>query len=266
MVKPAVFKLRGISFGYSASRPIFKGLNLTVEEGEMICVLGANGSGKSTLLKLLCGLKQPTSGTFGAFGQAISAAALRDDRFARDYHRRVGYIFQDSEVQIITTRVWDEIAFGPKQLGLTPDQVSERVNDILNLLGITHLKDRAPGRLSGGEKKKVAVASVLVMNPDVLLLDEPTNGLDPKSQRWLIGLLLELNRAGRTIMTSTHNLALAHAISRRALILSEDHRLIYDGPAQAAIENRELLLAANLIDEYQHTHEGEAHVHLHPHG
>ena len=109
------------------------------------------------------------------------------------------------------------------QLGLPSGQARKRVEDVLEMLQISHLRERSPHRLSGGEKKKVAVASVLVMNPEVFILDEPTNGLDPKTQRWLVELLLELNRRGRTIIISTHNLDLAHALSRRSLVLSEDH-------------------------------------------
>jgi cobalt/nickel transport system ATP-binding protein len=110
------------------------------------------------------------------------------------------------------------------------------------------------------------VASALVLNPEVLILDEPTNGLDPKTQHWLVELLLELNKRGRTLIISTHNLELAHAISRRALVLSEEHRLIYDGSCQQAVENKQLLMSANLIDEFCHMHGESQHSHLYKHG
>jgi len=109
------------------------------------------------------------------------------------------------------------------------------------------------------------VASVLVLNPQVLILDEPTSGLDPKTQRWLVDLLLELKRGGRTIVTSTHNLALAHSISERALVLSEQHCLVYDGPAHDILENRDLLMEVNLIDEYCHIHGEGEHIHCYTH-
>jgi cobalt/nickel transport system ATP-binding protein len=191
---------------------------------------------------------------------------MENDTLAREYHRRVGFIFQNSEAQLFNTRVWDEIAYGPWQMGLTTGQIKERVDDVVNLLHIENLVEKSPHRLSGGEKKKVAVASVLVLNPQVLILDEPTNGLDPKTQRWLVDLLLELNARGRTIIISTHNLELAHTVSRRALVLSEQHELVYDGPTEEALNDKTLLMKVNLIDEYCHVHGENQHVHLYTHG
>ena len=112
----------------------------------------------------------------------------------------------------------------------------------------------------------MAVASALILNPEVLILDEPTNGLDPKTQRWLIELLVELNKRGRTIITATHNLELAHAISKRILVLSEDHQLVFDGPSHEALTNKPLLMSVNLIDEYCHVHGEEEHKHYYVHG
>ena len=206
------------------------------------------------------------AGEFKAFGQTITEARLENDDFARNYHRRVGFIFQNPEVQLFTTRVWDEVAFGPLQINLGRKEVEVRVNDVLQLLGIAHLKERSPYRLSGGEKKKVAVASVLALNPDVLILDEPASGLDPKTQRWLVELLQELGRRGRTIVTATHNLDLVHALADRVLILSEHHELVYDGSAKEAINNHELLMSVNLVDEYYHCHGEGVHAHRYTHG
>jgi len=191
---------------------------------------------------------------------------MEDDQFARNYHRRVGFIFQNSDVQLFTTRVWDEIAYGPLQMGLSLEAVRQRVEDVLIMLNIENLRERSPHRLSGGEKKKVAVASVLALNPEVLILDEPSSGLDPKTERWLVELLLELNRNGRTIIVSTHNLELAHAISSRALVLDESHKLVCSGPTQEVLENRELLITVNLIDEYCHVHDESKHIHRYTHG
>lgn len=261
-----VFALDEIDFSYGGNEYLFHKLSLEIAAGDSISLLGANGSGKSTLLKIFCGLAFPSSGHFCAFGQNITEEMLEDNRFSQKYHRRVGFIFQNSDAQLFTSRVWDEVAFGPMQLGLGKSEVKKRVDDVLEMLNIQNLAERSPYRLSGGEKKKVAVASALILNPEVLILDEPTNGLDPKTQRWLIELLLELNRRGRTIITSTHNLDLAHAISRRALVLSEDHRLVYDGPSHAALENKQLLMSVNLIDEFCHVHGEEEHKHSYTHG
>ncbi len=261
-----VFALDGINFSYGGNEYLFHQLSLEIAAGESICLLGANGSGKSTLLKIFCGLAFPSSGHFRAFGQEITEEILEDNQFSQKYHRRVGFIFQNSDAQLFTSRVWDEVAFGPLQLGLGKDEVKKRVEDVLEMLSIQNLAERSPYRLSGGEKKKVAVASALILNPEVLIMDEPTNGLDPKTQRWLVELLLELNKRGRTIITSTHNLDLAHAISQRALVLSEEHRLVYDGSSQEALEDKQLLMAVNLIDEYCHVHGESQHRHLYKHG
>lgn len=263
---PTIFRLENMAYGYQRGEELFLDFNLDILEGERVCLLGANGAGKSTLLKILCGLIFPTSGSFYAFGRKITEAVMEEEQAAKEYHRRVGFIFQNSDVQLFTTRVWDEIAFAPLQQGLPRDEIRERVEDVLSLFNIQHLRDRSPYRLSGGEKKKVAVASVLVLNPAVLILDEPTNGLDPKTQHWLVELLLELAEQGRTIITSTHNLELAHALSERALVLSEDHQLVYDGKTHHVLEDRELLTRVNLIDEYFHIHDDGKHRHRYVHG
>lgn len=261
----STFRFEQAAYRYGRDEWIFKDISFAVNAGESIVLLGANGSGKSTLLKMMCGLNFPSAGHFLAFDQEITEAGMENDRVAKEYHRRVGFVFQNSEAQLFTTSVWDEIAFGPLQMGLKRDEVQVRVKDIVEMFGISHLADRSPHRLSGGEKKKVALASVLVLNPKVLILDEPTNGLDPKTQRWLTELLLELNHQGRTIVVATHNLELAHAISERALVLSEDHKLVFDGPTREALANHELLIDVNLIDEYFHIHEGERHIHRYSH-
>ncbi|CFX27839.1 ABC transporter-like [Syntrophomonas zehnderi OL-4] len=255
-----------VSFSYDGYEYLFDDFSLKISSGESVCILGANGSGKSTLLKILCGLAYPSKGSFWAFGQKITEDLLEDNRIAQKFHRRIGFIFQNSDAQLFNSRVWDEIAFGPYQLGLSKEEVRARVEDVLTMLNLKNLADRSPYRLSGGEKKKVAVASALILNPEVLILDEPTNGLDPKTQRWLIELLLELNKRGRTIITSTHNLDLAHAISKRALVLSEDHRLVYDGPCHQALADSQLLMSVNLIDEYHHVHDAKEHRHRYTHG
>ncbi|MEN6351665.1 MAG: ABC transporter ATP-binding protein [Syntrophomonas sp.] len=254
-----------IDFYYGTEYLVFKNLSMEIHQGESVCLLGANGSGKSTLLKVLCSLAYPAAGRFIAFGREIDEKAMADEKISREYHRRVGFVFQNSDAQLFTTRVWDEIAFGPLQIGLSSQEVAERVEDLIKMLNIQNLRDRSPHRLSGGEKKRVAIASVLALNPEVLILDEPTSGLDPKTQRWMVNLLQQLNHAGRTIIVTTHNLELAHAVSKRALVLSEQHSLVYDGPIKDILENRELLMKVNLIDEYCHIHGDREHVHRYTH-
>jgi cobalt/nickel transport system ATP-binding protein len=262
----SLFSLENVSFGYATGEPIFRDISLEIKAGESVCLLGANGSGKSTLLKILCALIFPSQGHFKFNQQDINEERMELDQLAKDYHRRVGFIFQNSDVQLFTTRVWDEIAYGPLQMGLSVSEVISRVEDVIAMLNIRNLQERAPHFLSGGEKKKVAIASVLVLNPEVLILDEPTSGLDPKTERWLVDLLLELNHRGRTIIVSTHNLELAHVISTRALVLSESHELVCEGLTKDILDDRELLMTVNLIDEYYHVHDEGQHVHRYTHG
>lgn len=265
MAEP-VFVIKEGYFAYPHGPAVFQGLDLIIRRGESVVLLGANGSGKSTLLRILAGLQFVSKGDFWAFGDLVTERKMNEDAFAKAYHRRVGFLFQNTEAQLFTTRVWDEIAFGPLQLAYSREEVKKRVEDVLNLVGIGHLRDRSPHQLSGGEKKKLAMATMLVMNPEVFLLDEPTNGLDPRSQTWLVRLLLELNRHGRTLVIATHNLALAHTLSKRAVVLSEEHRIVYDGNVDLALADEALLRRANLMDEFAHLHDGEIHTHRYTHG
>jgi cobalt/nickel transport system ATP-binding protein len=139
------------------------------------------------------------------------------------------------------------VAFGCLQMGLGLEETQTRVDDVLAMLGIENLADRAPFQLSGGQKKRVAIGSVLVMNPEVLLFDEPTAALDPRTQSWLVQLIGQLRAAGKTIVMATHDLHVLDAIADRALVFGEDHRLIHDGTPAGVLADRALLLRANLI-------------------
>lgn len=260
-----VFELEGVTFSYPLEKPVLRGVNLAIHEGEMISVLGVNGCGKSTLLKILSGLLCPQEGTFRAFGETVTPKALSDENRSNAYHRRVGFIFQDPDVQLFCSTVEEEIAFGLLQYGLPQGDVNERIRDVMKLLNIEILAGRTPFKLSGGEKKKVAIASVLAMNPEVLILDEPTNGLDPKTQRWLVELLLSLNRAGKTLICSTHNLELVQELSQRSILFNESHELAADMPTIDLLSDAALLVRVNLVDEYYHRHESAMHTHFHIH-
>lgn len=244
----SLFELRNVSFSYTAEEPLLRGLNLRVAAGERVCVLGANGCGKSTLLRMLAGLIFPQDGELWAFGTHIKENTFTGET-ARAYHRRVGFVFQNTDAQLFCGTVREELAFGPLQTGLPPGEVERRVADTARLLGIEPLLPRAPYRLSGGEKKKVALAGVLTMSPEVLILDEPTNDLDPRSRRWLLELLRQLAGAGRTLILATHNLELAPRIADRALLFDEAHRLAADMPVRELLRQEELLRRVNLVDE-----------------
>ncbi len=142
--------------------------------------MGANGCGKSTLLKLLNGIISPDSGSYGFHGEEVTHKKLQDEKFSKLLHQKIGFVFQNSDTQLFCSSVYDEVAFGPRQMGLEESEVEHRVNDCLALLGIQEFRNRIPYHLSGGEKRKVAIAACLSLNPEVLVLDEPMNGLDPR--------------------------------------------------------------------------------------
>ena len=252
-----------LRYAYLGKIPALDGISLRIARGEKVALLGANGCGKSTLLKVLDGLIFPDSGTYHAFGAPVTEDQLEDEQFNRGFRSRIGFIFQNSDAQVFSPTVREEIAFGPLNMGLPRRQVAQRVDDTLAMLNIEDLADRAPYQLSGGQKKRVAIASVLVMNPDVLLFDEPTAALDPRTQQWLMELIVELNEAGKTIVLATHDLDTLQLIADRCVVFSEEHRIIGVGPPEDILDNRELLLGVNLIHEHSHRHGDFEHAHEH---
>lgn len=264
----AIFDLQNVSYSYVGKIDALKDITLKIDRGERVSIIGSNGSGKSTLLAILNGLIYPTSGEFRAFGSQITEEvfdAIKDNEFRTYFRTKVGFVFQNSDVQLFSPTVYEEIAFGPLQLNVTPEEVETRVEDVLEMMGIAKLRDRSPHTLSGGEKKKVCIATVLVNNPEVLLLDEPSAGLDPRTQLWLVELLQELGQAGKTIVTATHDLEIMDQISKRAIVMGENHRIKEDGDADKVLSDYELLLGANLIHEHMHFHGKLVHEHLHDH-
>ncbi len=261
----SIFNFTDVYYSYNGDIPVLKGLTLEIQPGERTVILGANGTGKSTLLAMLDGLVFPQSGAIRAFGKTLSEAALEDRTFSMDFRKRVAFVFQNADVQLFSSTVWDEVAFGPLQLGFSRNRIEEIVEKQLESLRIQDIRDRAPHTLSDGQKKKVAIASSLATDPEVLLLDEPTNGLDPRTQVWLIELLNELYQKGKTVISATHDLSIAGDIAERAVVLSEEHTVAADGGFWDIINNEELLLKVNLIHEHAHQHGKTAHVHRHGH-
>ena len=260
-----IYDLRGVEYVYGGTHRALQSVDLQVKAGERIAILGSNGSGKSTLLQILDGLLFPTAGEARAFGQTLSEEKFREASFTAFFRKNVGLLFQSPDVQLFCPTVFDEIAFGPLQLDLPLEEVIQKSQEIIRMLNLEKVSHRTPHQLSGGEKKKVALASVLALNPDVLLLDEPTSGLDPRTQVWLVEVLDELHSLGKTILTATHDLSILEEIADRAYVMSEDHALVADGPPEEILDDLELLLRVNLIHEHAHHHEGFIHRHGHLH-
>lgn len=198
-----MIKLDDICFAYD-STPVLKHFSTEIADGEFVVIKGDNGCGKSTLLNIINALEFAEIGTYTFDGTVIDKKAVKNEQFAKAFHQKIGYVFQNTDAQLFCSSVYDEIAFAPRQMQLDEAEIAKRVEDMLKLTGTEHLKERAPFHLSMGEKKKVAVASVLAMNPQVLILDEPMNFLDKKSREWLVEFLNQMHSVGKTIIIVSH--------------------------------------------------------------
>jgi len=260
-----IISLKNVDYSYFGNIPAIKNINLTINKGEMFSIIGQNGSGKSTILNIMNALIFPDSGEFKLNKKNITEKSLQDKNVSTQLRQSMGYIFQNSEIQLFCPTVFDELLFGPLQINIPIDEAETRTEDTLKYLGIANLKDRPVYMLSGGEKKKVAIASVLTMNPEVLLIDEPLSGLDPKTQTFVIELLLELNRSGKTIIFTTHQLDLVDHLQPRVAVLSEEHTIEKTGSATEILTDEKFLISVNLIHEHVHKHGEEEHRHFHSH-
>lgn len=219
-----MFEISNISFNYD--KPIMQNLSFKIETGDVICLMGANGGGKSTLLQMLAGFQEPQQGQI-FFANHPLTEWLAKNQTKKEYHQRVGVLFQQVDTQLFNTSVYDEIAFGPRQLALSEQEINQRTEDCLNLLDIQSLKKRVPYHLSGGEKRKVALASVLSLNPEVLLLDEPFEGLTQEAQQQFITLFKELNKAGKTLILASHNYRHVKQLATAYLLFLGDGKIHY---------------------------------------
>lgn len=255
-----MIRFETLSFAWPEGATVLQDLSFAVRAGEKLVLLGANGCGKSTLLKIANGLLAPSAGEYRYQGELAHPAQLKSGAFARRFRSEVVLLFQHPEAMLFNPTVREEIAYAPRQLGW-PDAL-ERAERWAESLGLQSLLDAPPYQLSGGQKQKVALAAILVLEPKVLLLDEPTASLDPRTAGWLVDFLLD---CGQTVMVSTHNLSMAAELGERALVLAERGRVLFDGPVAGALRDRPLLEAANLVHSHRHRHDGQLHAHTHAH-
>jgi len=259
-----LYEITRASYSYLGRFSALDDISLVVKRSEQIALLGANGSGKSTLLLLLAGLIFPGSGSAAFLGRGLNEESFADDAFRRLFRSSVGIVFQNSDAQLFNSTVEDEMIFGLAQLGLSSEETGRRFKKYTDLMDIGRLKDRHPQNLSIGEKKRVAIASVLAMEPEVILLDEPTAGLDPRTSRHLIDAVSAFAERGVTVITATQDIHIVPEIAERAVVLGEDKAIAKDGPAEEILADAVFLEAHNLIHTHAHKHKGA--IHVHPHG
>jgi cobalt/nickel transport system ATP-binding protein len=257
-VKP-LFELEQVGFSYPGRPAALRGVTLRVLQGENLALLGANGSGKSTLLQILAGLQFATEGSVAFDGISIGHDTLSHDAgFRSRFRSTVGILFQNSDTQLFCPTVREEVAFGPLQVKPEPEAL-EITDRMLAAFGLARLADEAPYALSGGEKKKVALAAVLAMEPQVLLLDEPTANLDPKTCDFLFDTLGGfVSDANRTVITATHDLGVARLLGRTCALLTPEHTVAMHAPIEQILGDPDLLLQVNLVGRMEARADGGA--------
>ncbi len=226
-----IVEVKNLQYTYPDGTDALKGISFRITHGESVAIVGANGAGKSTLLLHLNGYLMPSKGELDIGDFPVTKKTLQSVR------RSVGMVFQDPDDQLFMPTVFDDVAFGPLNLGYPPGKVKGHVMEALGTVGVSHLKDRPPYKLSAGEKRSVAIASVLSMSPDILVMDEPTSNLDPKARRRLIDLLKTFTH---TKIIATHDLDMVLDLCERTLIIHEGH-LTSDGPTREILQDGEQL-------------------------
>jgi cobalt/nickel transport system ATP-binding protein len=235
----SIISVKGVQFAYPAGVKAIKDVSLKIRRGERVALLGPNGSGKSTLILLIAGLLSPQKGEITVLDVKTNSKAFQKLR------QKIGIVFQYPDDQLFNQTVIEDVAYGPRNLRLPEDTIKKRCDHILADIGISHLKDRPPHRLSFGEKKKVSLATALVLIPELLILDEPTANLDLTSRRALIDTLNELNAEGTTIVVSTHDVEALPELADRVIIISHGS-LLGEGEIHNVLQNAQLLESAGL--------------------
>jgi len=238
-------KVVDLNFTYHDGTIGLKQISLEIEAGQTVLIMGANGTGKSTLLLNLMGILRGT-GEIEIFGISMNKKNLTEIR------KRLGLVFQNPDDQLFCPTVFDDVAFGPINLGYDKETVMQEVKRALSAVRMEEFEERLSHHLSFGEKKKIAIASVLSMNPEILVLDEPTAGLDPKSASELIDILYQLKDDGKTILSTTHDLYFASELADEIFVMGEDKDVVAKGVPHLILSDQELLLGNNLIHKHKH--------------
>ncbi len=231
-----IVEVQDLKFSYPDKTPALLGISFRIEHGESVAIVGANGAGKSTLLLHLNGYLTPVTGKVRIGDYPLTKETVHEAR------RTVGMVFQDPDDQLFMSTVFEDVAFGPLNLGLPVEEVNDRVRKALATVEVSHLKDRPPHRLSAGQKRRVAIASVLSMSPDILVMDEPTAGLDPRARKKLINLLKSFKHSK---ILATHDLDMVLDLCERTIVM-HDGLIKADGPTREIFQNKTLLSDSHL--------------------
>ncbi|MBN1195046.1 MAG: ATP-binding cassette domain-containing protein [Methanomicrobiaceae archaeon] len=237
----AVLEFDDVHFAYTNLPEALRGITFAVPKGRKVALVGANGAGKTTLLLMCNGMLKPTRGQVRLHGVPLANTT----RALREIRKKVGLVFQNSDMQLFAPTVYQDVAFGPLNLGVEHDAIRRIVAASLTAVGLSGFEKRTPHQLSGGEKKRVAIAGILAMEPDVLIFDEPTSSLDPASAEEIMDLLDELNHDGKTIIISTHDVEMAYRWAHDVILMKEGYILCH-GPPDEVFHNADLLQEARL--------------------
>ena len=237
-MKDILLEVRDLSFAYE-EKPVLKNIDVKIYKGEKVAIMGSNGAGKSTFFLNLNGVLQPEKGEIIFDGLKIGKKEFTELR------KKVGFVFQDADSQIIASNVRAEISFGPMNLGLTRDEVIKRVDNAVKYMNLEKLQNRAPHYLSGGEKKRVSIADILAMEPEILIFDEPMAALDPVNSDNVEIILNRLHNDGKTLLIATHDVDFAYRFADRILVFSEGH-IIADGTPVEIFNKGDIMLKSHL--------------------
>lgn len=254
-----IIRVANLNYGYPDGTIGLKDVSFEVEEGETLVIIGANGTGKSTLFMNLMGVLEG-EGYIQIMDLALSKASLKEIR------RRMGIVFQNPDDQLFCPTVIDDVSFGPLNLGWDSSKAISASQKALAFVGLEGYESRTSYHLSFGEKKRVAIAAVLSMNPEILLMDEPTSGLDPRSVSKFINILYTLKSQRKTLLIVTHDIFLTQEVADRVLVFSEEKKPVAIGDYKEILSNYGLLLRNNLIHQHRHRHDEIIHEHEHKHG
>lgn len=230
-----------LSFTYSDGTQALKNINIEIEKGEKVAIIGPNGAGKSTLFSYFNGLTEPTSGCVKIEGKPIS---FEKDELLK-VRQKVGIVFQDPNDQLFAPTVKEDIAFGPMNLGLSYDEVEKRVEDALKMVGMENYEDKTPHHLSGGQQKRIAIAGIIAMKPELMILDEPTAGLDPDGVEKVLNIMNQLNEEGMTLIISSHDIDMISKYADKIFVLYNGE-IIESGNKNKIFSDMELLKKAHL--------------------